>query len=151
MKIQITEASTLADLDRALQALDLHECRVQVHLGGRLTAYVGNSLRSVGAYGQGSTPAEAIDNALAEWQANTIDPTKYGLLSKLLVVIALALSFGACATEDEPEPLPRCVDIGAPDTLLCNRAGLCSWEGVECCIEPTHGGRADERCTDTTR
>lgn len=146
MKIQITEASTLADLDRALQALDLHECRVQVHLGGRLTAYVGNSLRSVGAYGQGSTPAEAIDNALAEWQANTIDPTKYGLLSKLLVVIALALSFGACATEDEPEPPPLCSDIGAPDSLLCTAGGVCWYEGVECCQKPAPGRPVDEKC-----
>ena len=71
MIARITEASTLADLDRAMQLHGLHECRVTVHLGGRLTAYVGDIVRSVGAYGQGGTVAEALDAAIMEWAANT--------------------------------------------------------------------------------
>lgn len=71
MTTRITEATTLGELDRALQLHGLHECRVTVHLGGRLTAYVCDAVRSVGAYGQGNTPAEAIDAAFAEWQLNT--------------------------------------------------------------------------------
>lgn len=67
----VNEATTLAELQLRLGAFGLTECRVTVHLGGRLTAYVGDRLHSVGAYGQGATVAEAIDAALEEWAINT--------------------------------------------------------------------------------
>ena len=67
----ITDATTLRELERVLAAFDLTRCEVTGHLNGRITAHVQNEIRSVGAWGQGATIAEAINSALEEWARNT--------------------------------------------------------------------------------
>jgi len=66
-------------------------------------------------------------------------------LRAIITACTIVFALGACAT-DEPEPIPYCVDIGAPDSLLCTAGGLCSWEGQECCQKPAPGRPVDERC-----
>jgi len=45
-------------------------------------------------------------------------------------IIIAGLAFTACTDDDKP--LPKCSDIGAPTTLLCNHAGVCTWDGMTC-------------------
>lgn len=44
-------------------------------------------------------------------------------------VIIAGLALAGCMDDAPP---PKCSDIGAPTTLLCNRAGICTWDGMTC-------------------
>ena len=66
--------------------------------------------------------------------------------SVLAAWFALAVFVGCTDDEQAPMPPPRCSEIGAPSTLICNGGGLCDWNGQECCNPVRPGVAPDPTC-----
>ena len=62
------------------------------------------------------------------------------------LALALLLTVPMACADDEPAKTPTCAEIGAPDTLTCNRGGLCDWDGQPCCVAPVRGSEPDPAC-----
>lgn len=75
--------------------------------------------------------------------------------AKVALVIALLAGAGCVSDDDSPEPLPLCHEIGAPDSLLCNAAGVCTWASpdgpIDCCVAPLPGREPSAQCKGETQ